>query len=163
MLSLGEKKAALRALGQKVPLKTLPRVQPIFLLHMLIGLSQLLNGSAAQPEALARALILDGQQRLRRLRKAAPHLDLSLEPLLNRICPNGMADGQLSDEESAAQAMLEMCLGLVLHWLSKTDNEPYSHASSMAVKHLLSFDVLLTLCPSSLHLPPFRARSCLIS
>jgi hypothetical protein len=163
MLSLGKKKAALCALGQKVPLKALPHVQPIFLLQMLIGLSQLLNGSAAQPEALARALILDGQQRLRKLRKAAPHLDLSLEPLLNRIRPNGTADGQLSDEESAAQAMLEMCLGLLLHWLSKADNQPYPHASSIAMKYLPPFDVLLPSHPSSLHPLRFRARSCLIS
>jgi hypothetical protein len=137
-------------------------VQPVFVLQMLIGLSQVLNGGAARPEALARALILDGQQRLRRLREAAPHLDLSLAHLLDRIRSSEARDEQLSDEESAIQAMLEMCLGLIMRWLSKADDRLHPHASSIALKCLLPFAVLLPSCPSFLHLL-FRARSCLIS
>ncbi len=162
MISLRKKKAALLALGRKVPLKALPHVQPIFLLQVLIGLSQILNGGAANSEALARALILDGQQRLRKLREAAPHLDLSLAHLLNGIHPTQTADEDPSDEESAVQAMLEVCLGLVLRWLSKADDQSYPYASSIAVKRLPSFDVPLSSYPSCLHFL-FRARSCLIS
>jgi hypothetical protein len=160
MLSLGKGKAALRALGRKVPLKALPHVQPLFLLQMLIGLSQILNGGAAQPEALARALILDGQQRMRGLRKAAPHLDLSLEHLLDAIRPNGTMEEDLSDEESAVRALLEMCLGLVLHWLSRADDPPYPRASSIAARHLASSPILSRPCSSLCLL--YRARSCLI-
>jgi hypothetical protein len=162
MFSLDREKAALRALGQKVPLKALPHIQPIFLLQTLIGLSQVLNGGAAQPEALARALILDGQQRLRRLREVAPHLDLSLEHLLERIRSSDKGDEHLSDEESAVQAMLEMCLGLMLRWLSKVDDPAYACPSSIVVRRLLSHDAHRPYCFS--FLPPlFRARSCLIS
>jgi len=163
MFSLDKKKASLRALGRKVPLKALSHVQPIFLLQMLIGLSQVLNGGGARPEALARALILDGQQRLRRIRKAAPHLDLSLEHLLSRIRPSETRDERLSDEESAVQAMLEMCLGLMLRWLSKAADQSYPHpSSSIVVRRLPSADMTPPFCFSSLHLL-FRARSCLIS
>jgi hypothetical protein len=129
---------------------------------MLIGLSQVLNGSAAKPEALARALILDGQERLRALRKAAPHLDLSLDRLLSRICSNETMDEQLSEEESAIQAVLEMYLGLILRWLSKSDDWAGPRTSSVVVKPLPPLDVLLMSLSSSPHLL-FRARSCLIS
>jgi hypothetical protein len=161
MFSLGKRKAVLHTLGQKVPLKALPHVQPIFLLQILIGLSQILNGSAAQPEALARALILDSQRRLQRLREAAPHLDVSLDTLLNKIRPHGTADEDLSDEESAVQALFEMCLGLMLHWLSKANDRSYPPLSSVAAKRLPSVGVLLRSISPSLHLL-VTARSCLI-
>ena len=161
MISLGKRKAALRAWGQKVPLKALPHVQPVFLLQMLIGLSQVLNGGA-HPEVLASALILDGQQRLRKLCKIAPHLDLSLQCLLSRIRPPEMVEEQLSDEESAFQAVLEMCLGLLLRWLSRVGDRFCPRVSSFAASRSLPFDVL-PLSHSSVHLLLFRARSCLIS
>lgn len=162
MVSLGKRKASLRALRRKVPLPALPQVQPMFLMQMLIGLSQVLNGTAAKPEALARALILDGQQRLRKLRDATPHLDLSFVPLLDRIRPSETVDEHLSDEQDAVQAMVEMCLGLLLHWLSKGNDPPYHQASSIRMKHLPSLDVLFFSRFSDLHLL-FRARSCLTS
>jgi len=161
MFSLGDKrKEALRALGRRVPLKGLPNVQPIMLLQMMIGLSQALNGGSARPEAVARALVLDGQQRLRALRKAAPHLDLSLGRLLSKICSSETSDDHLSDEESAVQAMLELCLGLMLRWLSKGDDR--LHAKPAGVVRVLGCDILLFPRYSSYH-PLFRARSCLIS
>lgn len=162
MFSLGEKrKEALRSLKRRVPLKALPNVQPIMLLQMVIGLSQVLNGGAAQPEAVARVLVLDGQQRLRALRKAAPHLDLSLSRLLSRIRSSETSNDRLSDEESAVQAMLEVCLGLMLRWLSKRD--PHSHARARAVgTYVPCLHILISPCYSSYH-PLFRARSCLIS
>lgn len=161
MFSLGKKKAALRALGRRVPLKALPNVQPILLLQMVIGLSQTLNGAVAQPEAVARALITDGQQRLRALRRAAPNLDLSLSRLLRKICSSEMSEDDLSDEESAVQAMLEVCLGLMLHWLSKKKDRPYADAPSTGGKRVLLADASSMPHPSLYLL--FRARSCLIS
>lgn len=162
MLSRGRSKVVLRVLGRKVPLDALPQVQPVFLLQMLIGLSRVLNGGAAQPEALARALILDGQQRLRELRDAAPHLDLSLTRLFSRLRASETRDERLSDEESAVQAMIEMCLGLMLRWLSQGNDRSSHHAASVVLKRLSSFDILLPSYPSSFYLL-FRARSCLIA
>jgi len=161
MILLTRRTASLQALRRKVPLDALPHVQPMFLLQMLIGFSQILNGGAARSEALARTLILDGQQRLCRLREVAPHLDLSLVPLLEKIRPSETGDEPFSDEERAVQAMLEMCLGLVLHWLSKRDDEFCPCVFSIVVKRLPVLDVVLASCFSSLHLL-FRARSCLI-
>lgn len=149
-------------LGRKAPLEALPHVQPVFLLQMLVGLSQILNGSTAQPEALARALILDGQQRLRKFREAAPHLDLSLARLLSGICASEAPDEHLSDEESAVQAMIEMCLGLMLRWLSKGDDQSSRHAASVVLNRSFSSDGLLPSYASPFYLL-FRARSCLIA
>lgn len=162
MFSWGKRKAALRALGRKVPVKALPDVRSLFLLQMVIGLSEALNGSAAQMETVARALMLDGQQRLHALRKAAPHLDLSLDRLLSTIRSHETPDDPLSPEESAVQAMFEVCLGLMLRWLSKRDDYLCPQASSITARRVFSFDVPLPSCDSfSQHL--FRARSCLIS
>ncbi len=163
MFSWCRSRVILRVLGRKVPLNALPHVQPLFLLQMLIGLSQILNGGAAQSEALARALILDGQQRLRELRDAAPHLDLSLSRLLRRIRASETPDECLSDEESAVQAMIEMCLGLMLRWLSKGDDRSSHHAVSVVLKRLSSSDVLLPSYASPFFCLLFRARSCLIA
>jgi hypothetical protein len=162
MFSLSKRrKAALRALGEKVPLKGLPDVRPLLLLQMVMGLSQILNGGAAQYRAVARALVRDGEQRLRELGKAAPHIELSLGRLLSRICSSEMSDDDLSDEESAAQAVLEMCLGLMLHWLSRRDDRSYPHVTLGEGGRLFALDVP-SHPRSSLH-PLFRARSCLIS
>jgi hypothetical protein len=150
---------SVRALGRKVPLEVLPQVQPILLLHTLIGLSQTLNSSAVQLEALARALIMDGQQRLRRLRNAAPHLHLPLEQLLEMVRREDDNREHLSKEESALQAMLEMCLGLMLQWLSRRDCCSYPATASITGKLVLPVDAFFRSRPFPLLLP-FRVRAC---
>ncbi|MGD2104112.1 MAG: hypothetical protein PVJ55_03220 [Anaerolineae bacterium] len=156
---MSNKRIDLRALRRQVPLKALSHVHPILLLQVAVGFSQVLNGSAAQPEAVARALILDGQQRLRVLRQAAPHLDLSLSRLLGRICSSERSEDHLSDEESAVQAMLEMCLGLMIRWLSKKDDQSYSHPPDAGIGLLFPSELLLHPCLAFPHLL-FKARSC---
>jgi hypothetical protein len=118
----------LRTLGRKVSLKGLPHLQPVFLLQILVGVSQALNGGAAQAEALARALVLDGQRRLSELRNAAPHVNLSLEQLVKVARAEKCDEEDLSAEESAVQALLEVCLGLMLQLLSKR-----SHRSRLSL------------------------------
>ena len=162
MFSRGRSRAVLRVLGRKVPLDALPHVQPVFFLQMLLGLSQIFNGDAVQPETLARALILDGQQRLRKLREAAPHLDLSLAHLWSRLRASETPEECFSDEESAVQAMIEMCLGLMLRWLSQGDPESSRPADSVVAKHSSSSHVLLPSYTYPFYLL-FRARSCLIA
>lgn len=154
--------SSLRALGRKVPLGALPQLQPMVLLQALCGVSQTLNLSAAHLEALARGLILDGQQRLRRLRDAAPHLHLPLEHLLEMTRSRDGNREALSDEESAVQAMLEMCLGLMLQWLLKRNCRWHLAISYFARKLLLPFDALRS--PQCSPVPvPLRARACPIS
>lgn len=162
MFSLGTDTVDLRALRRKVPLKALSHVQPIVMLQMVVGFSQVLNGNAAQPEAVARALILDGQQRLRMLREAAPHLDLSLGGLLRRIRANETSEEHLSEETSAVQALLEMCLGLMLRWLSRRDDQTYTTPPDTGIGPF-SFSELLLLPYLSSPDRLFRARSCPIS
>ena len=162
MFSLSKKRRnPLRVLGEKVPLKALPDVQPLLLLQMVMGLSQILNGGAAQSRSVARSLIRDGEQRLRALGKAAPHIDLSLGRLLSRMCSSEMRGEDLSDEECAAQAVLEMCLGLMLHWLSRWEDRSYPHVALDRGKRLFPVGVLSP--PCSFFHPLSRARSCLIS
>lgn len=162
MFSLGKKSVDLRALRRKVPLKALSGVQPIVLLQMAVGFSQALNGNAAQPEAVARALILDGQQRLHALREAAPQLDLSLGGLLRKICANETSSEHLAEEAVAVQALLEMCLGMMLRWLSRQDDQSDAPSPDIAVGPL-SYSGLQLLPYLSFPDHLFRARSCPIS
>lgn len=159
MFLFGKNKASpsLRALRQKVAVETLAHVQPILLLRILIGLSQSLNGRIAQPEALARALLLDGRQRLRRLLDAAPRLNLPLEDVL-KILRSGDGDSEeQTAEESAIQALLEMCLGLMLQWLAEKKAQSEVSAPSKKAQRIY------TPYSPSLHLlllrPP-RTRAC---
>ena len=161
MVSLSGKADVLRALGKKVPLGMLSQVQPIIVLQMVVGLSQHLAGRAVQPEEIARALILDGQQRLRALRRAAPHLDLSLTRLLKRLCSDESSKRRGSHEDRAVEAVLEMCIGFLLRWLSRSDANGYAGASSPSRRRLPFSCVPRSDQHSSLYLP-FRARSCLI-
>ncbi len=162
MVSLSGKADVLRALGGKVPLGKLSQVQPIVLLQMVVGLSQHLGGGAVQPEEIARALILDGRQRLRALRRAAPHLDLSLARLLRRLCNDESSKRRGSHEDRAVEAVLEMCIGFLLRWLSRSEANGYAGASSPSRKRLRFYCAPRFDQHSSLYLP-FRARSCLIS
>lgn len=127
----------LRTLGRKVSLKGLPHLQPVFLLQILVGVSQALNGGAAQAEALARALVLDGQRRLSELRNGAPYVSLSLEQLLKVAGTDKDDEEDLSAEESAVQALLEVCLGLMLQLLSKKHR--WSRPSLYAVPSIRLF------------------------
>lgn len=162
MVSLSAKVAVLRKLGRKMSFDRLTQVQPMVLLQVAIGLSQMVNGGAARPDQMARALILDGQQRLRALRRAAPHLDLSLARLVGSICSDGSPEERVSEEESAVQAVLEMCVGFLLRWLSGRDGASRRTASSLVGKPSLDASILVFGRTSSLF-PLSRARSCLIS
>lgn len=151
-----------RTLGRRVSLEGLPRLQPIFALQILVGLSQALNGSAARAEALAEALILDGQRRLSELRSAAPHLSLSLEQLARMAHSDRRDDEDPSAEESAIQGLLEVCLGLLLQFLSSANRRSHPPASSAPETYL--FCPALRFFPfSSPLLSLLRARDCLIS
>jgi len=161
MLSARQKMSGffLRTLGRKVSLKGLPHLQPVFLLQILVGVSQALNGGAAQAEALARALVLDGQRRLSELRNAAPHVNLSLEQLLKVARTEKGDEEDLSVEESAVQALLEMCLGLMLQLLSKRHR--WSRPSLHCVPSVCLF-CFNTRFPSAAFplILPLRARAC---
>lgn len=159
MFLFGKNKASpsLRALRQKVAVETLAHVQPILLLRILIGLSQSLNGGIAQPEALARALLLDGRQRLRRLLDAAPRLNLPLEDVLEILHSDDGDDEERTAEESAVQALFEMCLGLILQWLAEKNTLSQAPAFSGNVQRIDTF------FSPSLHfllLRPPRTRAC---
>jgi signal transduction histidine kinase len=149
-----------RTLGRKVSLKGLSHLQPVFLLQTLVGVSQALNGSAAHAELLARALVLDGQRRLSELRNAAPRLNLSLDQLLRMARSDKNREEDLSAEENAIHALLEVCLGLMLQLLSKG-----SHRSDLSLSSALSvclfsfFDIPVPLGASPLILR-LRARAC---
>ena len=108
--------SSLHTLRRKVTLEALASLQPLLLLPMLVGVSQTVNGSVARSQALARTLLLSGQQQLRDLLAAAPRLHLPLEQTL-RVCHSGEA--QRTPEEAAAQALLELCLGLMLQWMAE--------------------------------------------
>jgi hypothetical protein len=152
----------LRTLGRKVSLKGLPHLQPVFLLQILVGVSQALNGGAAQVETLARALVLDGQRRLTELRNAAPHVTLSLEQLLKVACADTRDEEALSAEESAVQALLEMCLGLMLQLLSKRHRWSCPAPCANRSIRLFCFNVRFSFVALPLILP-LRARACPIS
>jgi len=116
---LGKKSVpSLHALRRKVTIEALTELQPLLLLQMLVGVSQTVNGSFSRSQALARTLLLSGQQRLRDLLAAAPRLHLPVERVLE-ICSSG--DAERTPEETAAQALLELCLGLMLQWMAEDD------------------------------------------
>jgi len=108
--------SSLHALRRKVTLEALAGLQPLLLLQMLVGVSQTVNGSVARSQALARTLLLSGQQRLRDLLAAAPRLHLPVGQVL-RVCHSGEAER--TPEEAVARALLELCLGLMLQWMAE--------------------------------------------
>jgi len=68
IMSLLDKRTAvfsLRALQRKVTIETLAALQSLLLLQMLMGVSQTVNSSVSRSRALARTLLLNGQQSLR--------------------------------------------------------------------------------------------------
>ena len=115
--------SSLDALRRKVNLDTLAHLQPLLLLQMLAGVSQTVNSSVSNSRALARTLLLSGQQRLRELLDATPRLHLSVERVLELCRTN---DAQHTQEETAAQALFELCLGLMLHWMAEQTGQRHT-------------------------------------
>jgi hypothetical protein len=126
MLASAQKTAAssLDAL-RKIELQILAGLQPILLLQMLGGLSQAVTHSVFHTQALARTLLLSGQQQLHALLAAAPRLRLPLDRVLASR-HSGSADP--TPEEAAAQALLEVCLGLMLEWMAGKARRPRFNA-----------------------------------
>jgi hypothetical protein len=108
--------SSLEALRRKANLETLAHLLPLMLLEMLVGVSQTTNDCVSSSQALARTLLLSGQQRLRELLDAAPRLHLPVERLLE-LCRAD--DAERTPEEAAAQALFELCLGMLLHWMAE--------------------------------------------
>jgi hypothetical protein len=144
--------SSLDALRRKVTLDALAGLQPLLLLQMLGGVSQTVSSSVSRSGALARTLLLSGQQRLRDLLDAAPRLHLPVEQLL-QFCH--VDDADHTPEATAAQALLELCLGLLLLWMAERAHRPctrvaLSRRQRMMPSHFFSF---------SSSRPP-RTRSC---
>jgi hypothetical protein len=110
--------SSFHALRRKVTLETLAHLQPILMLQMLVGISETVNSSVSHSRTLARTLLLSGQQHLRDLLAAAPRLHLAADQLLD-LCHLGGTER--TPEETAAQALLEVCLGLILQWMTESD------------------------------------------
>jgi len=123
MSPLGKKSAvsSLAALRRKVTLDALAGLQPLLLLQMLGGVSQTVSTSVSRSRALARTLLLNGQERLRDLVASAPRLRLPLERVL---ASRHADDAERTPEETAAQALLELCLGLLLQWMAEHTHRP---------------------------------------
>jgi hypothetical protein len=155
MLRLGKKKAtsSLHALRRKITLQALARLQPVLLLQMLVGISQSVNSSVSRSQTLARTLLLSGQQRLHDLLAAAPRLHLSVDQLLE-FCRSGGA--KRTPEEDAAQALLEVCLGLMLQWMTENARR---HRTSATVSRRQR--VSPSYFPLYSSRRPPRTRSCL--
>jgi len=155
-MSLSGKRVAvpsLDALRRKVNLETLAHLQPLLLLQMVVGVSQTVNSHISHSPALARTLLLSGQQRMRELLDAAPRLHLPLEQVLE-FCRAG--DAERTPEEAAAQALFELCLGLMLHWLAEIAcRQPATFVPRSRKRARPSYTLSY---PSQ---SPPRARSCL--
>ena len=140
-------------LRRKVNLEALAHLQPILLLQMLAGVSQTVNSGVSNSQALARTLLLSGQQRLRDLLAAAPRLHLPLEQVLKQCRAD---DEDPTPEETAAQALVELCLGLMLRWMAETACQRRTIGAPHSRQRVLPSFLLPHLSPR-----PHRARSCL--
>jgi len=155
-MSTSSKKKAVPSLGalrRKVNLEAVACVQPILVLQMLAGVSQTVNSGVSQSQALARTLLLSGQQRLRDLLDAAPRLHLPLEQVLKQCHAD---DEEPTPEETAARALIELCLGLMLHWMAETSCQRRTIGVPRSKRRVLPSFLLSYLSPR-----PRRARSCL--
>jgi hypothetical protein len=152
----------IRGLGCRVPVNVFHIAPPVFLLQFFIGFSRSLSGAAGRPEALARALILDGRERLRGLRSAAPHFSLPVDQLLKMVRSHEANDEDWSPEESVVKALLEMCVGLMLQWLSRRYRESCLSAARIKCETLFLKDPPSHSNRLARILSP-KARSCPIS
>ena len=155
MSSSGQRTAAssLEALRRKVNLETLTHLQTLVFLQMLVGVSQTVSDGVSSSQALARTLLLSGQQRLRELLDAAPRLHLPVERVLELCRAN---DAEHTPEETAAQALFELCLGLMLCWMAKKPCQRRTIATPCSGPRVSPSFFLAYPSPR-----PSRARSCL--
>ena len=144
--------SSLEALRRKVNLETLTNLQPLLLLQMLVGASQTVNDSVAQSQALARTFLLSGRQRLRELLDAAPRLHLPMEQVIE-FCHAD--DAERTPEESAAWALFELCLGLMLYWMAEHTAQRHTITTPRSVRR-----VSPSYFPSYPSQCPPRARTC---
>ncbi len=144
--------SSLHALRRKVTLEALAGLQPLLLLQVLVGVSQIVNSSISRSGALARTLLLSGQQRLHDLLASAPRLHLPVGQVLE-FCHSH--DAECTPEETAAQALLELCLGLMLLWMAE-------HARRPCITAMLSRRqrIMPSYFPSFPLSRPPRTRSC---
>jgi hypothetical protein len=119
----------------KVALETLASLQPLLLLQILMGASQAMNSSLSRSRALARTLLLSGQQRVHALLSAAPSLYLPVEQLL-AFCQS--SDEESTPEEDAAQALLELCLGLMLQLLARNTRRAHTTIAQFGQRRISS-------------------------
>jgi hypothetical protein len=118
MLTLDRRTAAssLDALRRKVTVETLTNLQPLLLLQMIAGVSQSVNSSVSRSRTVARTLFLSGQQRLQGLLASAPRFRLPVEQMLALCRSGGMTH---TPEEAVVQALLELCIAMILQWLTE--------------------------------------------
>jgi hypothetical protein len=154
MLTLDKRTAvsSLNALRRKVTIETLTHLQPILLLQMVVGVSQSVNTSVSRSRALARTMFLSGQQRLHNLLASAPRLHLPVEQVL-ALCRAGGTEH--TPEEAAAQALLELCIALILQWLTACARRRRTTAT-LCKRQRVASPYLLSFASES---PP-RTRSC---
>lgn len=110
--------SSLQTLRRKLALQTLSTLQPILLLQMVMGISQSVNSRFCRSRTLARSLLLNSQQHLHELLASAPRLHLPVERMLEFCRTDGSGHEPRTPEETAAQALFELCLGLMLQWMS---------------------------------------------
>ena len=147
--------SSLQTLRRKLALQTLSTLQPILLLQMVMSVSQSVNSRFCHSRTLARSLLLNSQQRLHELVASAPRLHLPVERMLE-FCRTVSAEHEpRTPEEAAAQALFELCLGLMLQWMS-------DHARSYATTGV-AHRRCATVGPYPLSYPsllPIRSRKC---
>lgn len=136
----------------KITLDALTHLQPLVLLQMVASVSQTVNIHVSSSQALARSLLLSGQERLRDLLAGAPRLHLPVEQVLE-FCRAGEAEG--APEQTAAWALLELCLAMILLWMAETARK--CHATAVVCRRQPVPRLYLSHSPPC---PP-RARSCL--
>jgi len=156
IMSTSDKRAKISSfdtLRRKVNLEALAHLQPLLLLQMLAGISQTVNSGVSNSQALARTLLLSGQQRLRDLLDAAPRQHLPLEQVLKQ---HRADNEEPTPEETAAQALVELCLGLMLRWMAETACQRRTIGAPHSRQRVLPSFLLSHLSPR-----PHRARSCL--
>ena len=144
--------SSLQALRRKITVETLANLQPLLLLQMVMGVSQTLNSRVSRSRTLARTLLLSGQQRLNDLLASAPRLHIPVDRLLE-FCRTDNTEH--TAEEAAAQALIELCVGLMLQWMAERARR-YRAPVTLCKQRLIS---PLYFLPNNSLRPP-RARSC---
>lgn len=147
--------SSLQTLRRKLALQTLSSLQPILLLQMVMGISQSVNCRFCRSRTLARSLLLSGQQRLHELLTSAPRLHLPAERMLEFCRLDGAEHEPRTPEEVAVQALFELCLGLMLQWMS---NHARSYATTgITYRRCAPIRLYPLSYPSLL---PVRSRKC---